>query len=430
MDITFRAEEPDLILTYVPDIEYMRAIVIHLSKGNTFNLKKTFHLELDNLLSQYSERIELLGTEQSDYMDYDDMLSFDKLEFRIGKYTGDYVFLNQSVFGIQHEFCFSKDINLKARLFVADHNISIPEKISNVFNSDIFIGGDETHPGFISFSDYELLVKKFPTSAELKHYSNSRVELILSDYFDNKYGFTQKYQKFISRRKSFASSSLTLDNHARFESSAIYQSTLHKLEQFTLLLNDFRNNLFTGTHSESFWQAYIHKVILMIYPKYIMASREITLNAINEIEDPYQRRPDFILIDTNGFVDVMDIKIPEVPVISAAPSYRNNHVPSKAFSSAIQQVEKYVYCLNQRAKENADAIQTRVSAELPADIIVRVLNPLGLLIIGRSSELSSSQLRDFELVKRQYKHLVEILTYDDILARLQNIVRMLERDLN
>ena len=188
MSISFRKNESDLVLVYVPDIADMGSLVSDLSREKSVRLRKTFNFKLENLLPQYSERIAQLGTESSGYLEYDDALHFDKLEFIIGQYIGDYVVLNQSILDINHRFCFSKSIELKARLFVADHNISIPKKMSSVFNSDIYIGGDEAQLGYVSASDYELLVKKFPTTTELKHYSNYRVELLLSDYFDDKFG--------------------------------------------------------------------------------------------------------------------------------------------------------------------------------------------------------------------------------------------------
>lgn len=32
------------------------------------------------------------------------------------------------------------------------------------------------------------------------------------------------------------------------------------------------------------------------------------------------------------------------------------------------------------------------------------------------------QKQDFELIKRQYKHIVDIMTYDDLVYRLENMV--------
>lgn len=34
--------------------------------------------------------------------------------------------------------------------------------------------------------------------------------------------------------------------------------------------------------------------------------------------------------------------------------------------------------------------------------------------------------KDFELIKRQYKHITDIMTYDDLVIRLENIVNSLK----
>ena len=37
--------------------------------------------------------------------------------------------------------------------------------------------------------------------------------------------------------------------------------------------------------------------------------------------------------------------------------------------------------------------------------------------------------RDFELIKRQYKNVADIMTYDDLLSRLQNIIDALKKQI-
>ena len=36
-------------------------------------------------------------------------------------------------------------------------------------------------------------------------------------------------------------------------------------------------------------------------------------------------------------------------------------------------------------------------------------------------------VKDFELIKRQYKHVADIMTYDDLAQRLRNIIASLEK---
>lgn len=48
--------------------------------------------------------------------------------------------------------------------------------------------------------------------------------------------------------------------------------------------------------------------------------------------------------------------------------------------------------------------------------------------MGRSNNLSRDQLFDLEIIKRQHKNIVDIMTYDDLLERLKNIIDQLSID--
>lgn len=50
--------------------------------------------------------------------------------------------------------------------------------------------------------------------------------------------------------------------------------------------------------------------------------------------------------------------------------------------------------------------------------------------MGRSNHFNEQQKSDFELIKRQYKHIAEIMTYDDLLHRIDNIIAALSQQLN
>lgn len=56
------------------------------------------------------------------------------------------------------------------------------------------------------------------------------------------------------------------------------------------------------------------------------------------------------------------------------------------------------------------------------------MNPQGILLLGRSKEFTLQQRTDFELIKRQYKHIAEILTYDDLVQRINNIISALSKE--
>ncbi|NLJ74133.1 MAG: DUF4263 domain-containing protein, partial [Firmicutes bacterium] len=50
------------------------------------------------------------------------------------------------------------------------------------------------------------------------------------------------------------------------------------------------------------------------------------------------------------------------------------------------------------------------------------INPGALIIMGRENKLTPAQLKDFEVIKRKYKNVIDIITYDELLARLKHII--------
>ena len=119
-------------------------------------------------------------------------------------------------------------------------------------------------------------------------------------------------------------------------------------------------------------------------------------------------------------------KKPGVQVLTKQASYRNNYVPVRDFAGAIQQIEKYIFCLTSLEKSQK-AVLEKLGELLPTGILPEIVNPQGILLLGRSINFNPQQKRDFELIKRQYKNIADIMTYDDLAQRLKNIISSLKQ---
>lgn len=172
------------------------------------------------------------------------------------------------------------------------------------------------------------------------------------------------------------------------------------------------------TIDEKQWQEKIHNILQLLYPKYICCAREIKFYGGKK-----DKQPDFLLVDANGFVDILEIKKADIRMLT---QYRNNYVATREISGAIQQIEKYIFCLNSSDKAKED-VSKKLTEFLPAGVEVKIVNPQGVLLAGRSNEFTDEQKKDFELIKRQYKHVADIMTYDDLAQRLRNIIASLEK---
>ena len=176
---------------------------------------------------------------------------------------------------------------------------------------------------------------------------------------------------------------------------------------------------------EEVWQKQIHGLLRLLYPKYIAGVREVVIKGV----DRHEKRPDFLLVDANGYIDILEIKKPNVQILTKQSSYRNNYVPVRELAGAIQQIEKYIYCLNVWGTEGEKVLQKQLSEKLPNNVMPKVINPQGILLLGRSEQFNQQQKNDFELIKRQYKHIADIMTYDDLIQRIDNILAALNMEI-
>lgn len=427
MNIRFEILDECLVLFYQPDTRDVASLVkqlkdVRLSEYR-YPIKSCFWVTYDDLYP-----LVLIDDYIEDANSY--FTDTNEVAFCVGFFEDGYIKFNSAITKTVHDFFFVSNIPFRASFFVKDNYISILKGIDRVIENDLYVDIENLNtPNHITFEYFQYVVNNFPGTTELRHYSNMRLSAIFADLEDNSAEYLRKYDKFIATRKSVSRVKTLNETHPQIISSSLFEGSLYKLEQFKVLLSDFDTRLNKEQHDESFWQEYVHNIIPFLFPKYIVSIREIVFDKIDEVEDEHNRKPDFILIDTSGFVDVMDIKVPEIELISNKVVYRNNHYPLKSFSGSVVQVEKYIYCLNQAPKINVKKIIEKSRGLLPEDIKVRIINPIGLLIAGRSPNSDVHRLRDFELIKRQYKNVVEIMTYDDILNRLKNITVSLERDI-
>lgn len=93
--------------------------------------------------------------------------------------------------------------------------------------------------------------------------------------------------------------------------------------------------------------------------------------------------------------------------------------------------EKYLFHLSKWGVEGERELTSRYGARLPAGLQIRVTNPKALLLLGRDRRpdgkpvLTDTQSFDLEVIKRKYANMMDIVTYDDLLRRLDRILASL-----
>lgn len=398
--IKFKKNESKLILIYESDSE-IEWLFQKFMDNESHTIRNTFTFDESHLISKREDENSFKNIYNRDY----------SVEFLFGKLKGDFYELDSKVLGISNKVFLYKEIDIKTDLFIAVNNISIFSRIDKLLSEDIFIGGDFDYS--MPEEEFRNLLRMFPNSYELKKYSEARLATVLRNYFDATVDGESKFNKYMNNRISKYGENLsnTLKTYELDKFQAIHK----KLDE---MLNDENN------YNERQWQKEILDIILLLFPKYIFVFEEVS---IRDTYNDTNRSIDYLLLDSTGNVDIVEIKKPFDNCIITKSKYRDNFIPLRELSGTVMQIEKYIFYLNKWGKFGEKKLIEQYKDKLPSSIKVHITNPNGLIIMGREKGLTESQLLDFEVIKRKYKNVIDIITYDDLLKRLSFTIEQIEK---
>ena len=342
-------------------------------------------------------------------------------EFRFGVLLEDYIVISGRILGISNDVHISSDIKISRKLFAAERNISVFSKLTSLLNHSepVVIGGDrkDAIPGAV----FEELIEKFPNSYELDRYAEARVSTILSQYIDGMKDARGRYESYLN--KKLASKQAT-----KIDLKFIKEL---EIEKYIIIRDLIQDALNTRTNmSEGEWQTLMLSFLLLLFPKYIKVLENVAINDCYSAPGKTTRRfIDVALVDANGNLDVIEVKKPFEDKILRKNQYRDNSIPTAELSGSIMQAEKYLFHLSKWGIKGETALTAKYAAELPAGMNLRISNPKAIIVVGRDqiggNNMRGDQLLDFEIIKRKYANMIDIITYDDLLRRLTNTISAL-----
>ncbi|WP_407498460.1 Shedu immune nuclease family protein [Elizabethkingia anophelis] len=307
-------------------------------------------------------------------------------------------------------FFFHKDIDFKSEYFIAETKLSVLKQIDELVMENIYIGGKEEKS--MPLESFIKMIDEFPTTYEKKMYAEARVSSIIKNYFETTKDSELKFQKYLNTKTSKTGKKL----------QKIFQDyELQKFQTIQKKLNEMLKS--ENEYSEDQWQNEILEIILFLYPKYIFSFKSVYVKA-----DKNRRRfLDYMLVDSNGNIDVIEIKKPFENAIMTHSLYRGNYTPHKDLTGTIMQLEKYIYHLSRYGSTGERNLTSKYKDQLPEGLEIKIINPKGIIIMGRDINLNAEQRNDFEIVRRKYKNVVDIITYDDLLRRLNYTIEQIQR---
>jgi hypothetical protein len=385
-----------LVLAYRPrdDDDWVQR---KFDRGEELKIKGTYHLTKGDLLPNMVGKAE------------EDLSEDTPLRFGIGRLRGEYYIVDDHVLDIGTPVWLHKDCNITWKWFSAERRVSVLGVIAQLRPTRIVIGGPQ--PDAIPVEEYERLLRRFPTSHELRRYSLARVGAVVREYLDIEVDAERAYQKYVNKLIEAPAADLT--------------QPFRKIdaEKFLLLHRRLEKMLNAEeSYSEARWQTEILQIVRLLNPRYIHSFEKVKIRGLDA---GTAREIDIMLIDASGNIDLVEIKKPFGKSIVSQGTYRDNHIPLRELSGSIMQIEKYIYYLNRWGERGEQALTRRLADKLPDGFQIRITSPTGIVIIGRDRDLSPSQRRDLEIVKRKYKNVADILTYDDLLRRIGFVLQQL-----
>ncbi|MDI1261145.1 Shedu immune nuclease family protein [Aquabacterium sp.] len=399
--VEFDISDNELHLVYRPrdNTSWVREM---FGRGDELLVKGTFHLTSQDLVEEAA----------ADATDDDDditRLDDDRLVFAIARAEGEYFRFKPEILGFETPVLLHRDARPDWKWFSAERKVSILGVIQSLGLERIVIGGPDSDA--IPIPEYERLLGQFPTPHELRRYVQARVGTVIRQYTEPKIDAEALLNAYVDQRTTATAPNLEAP-FIDFD-VAKYAFALDRLQ--AMLTNE------AGT-SEAQWQLEIVEIILLLNPRYIKAFTEVRLW---DADASTWRRIDILLVDASGNVDVIEIKKPMGKPIMLPARYRDHHLPMRDLVGAMGQVTHYLRHLNRWSLAGEDYLTRLLSAKLPAGFKIRIINPSGIVIMGRSHALSEAQRREFEVLRRDSKGVADIITYDDLLARLQAVLDQL-----
>ena len=317
------------------------------------------------------------------------------------------------VFGCKQDILLANSMRLDWRLFCVgyERRTSVIKRISSILDDSetlIVIGGEDDEA--IPEKTFKDLLGAFPTTAILERYGEAQIESYIQDYLSLKKDYGAHYMRSLERKRTKTIFELGSPNIDIGRAAALHDA----LSRLYDLLGQGESV------SEESWQRGILSILPVLFPQYVAV---IPKAKIKDTLAGKEREIDFLLVDASGNADVLEIKKAfDKRNLLMRTLYRENKVPARELSGGIMQIEKYIHLLLNWGQEGEKTLTRKHSNLLPEGLKIRFVNPKGILLMG-NCEFSNTEQRDFDLIRRQYSHTADIITYPDLLRRLE---RMLE----
>lgn len=161
--------------------------------------------------------------------------------------------------------------------------------------------------------------------------------------------------------------------------------------------------------TEAFWQEWFSR------NKWVLGSDY--LNILPERDIDAHDIADYLMRSIDGFVDVVEIKRPDLP-FWAGPDSHGNYYPASQLTAAISQCLNYLYRIE--LQSNSVEFMERVDD-------TKTVKPQCMLVYGRSDDWDEDKMKALRILNAAYNQL-HIMTYDQLLTRAKQLLGTTDTD--
>ncbi|OGE80973.1 MAG: hypothetical protein A3E98_03080 [Candidatus Doudnabacteria bacterium RIFCSPHIGHO2_12_FULL_48_11] len=185
---------------------------------------------------------------------------------------------------------------------------------------------------------------------------------------------------------------------------------VHRKKVIDELKNRLSNSTFSETAGDDFWQKWIYKHNWLFGINYETPIEKQKINITGIM-------PDYLFPTLDGFVDILEIKLPIPEIVEEDSGHPGSWIWSKEANQAIGQVVNYLGEIDRQRFE----IQNEIKRVYEKECLM--LKPRAFILIGQSKGWNVYKKEALRKLNHSL-HGIEILTYSDLLDRGESFVKI------
>lgn len=251
--------------------------------------------------------------------------------------------------------------------------------------------------------------------SELKKVDKQLPEVLttVSGKVRNKVAILEEASKTLSNIRSLKNKNKTL----KYALQNIQEESI--LSFYRQSLDELRQRLtstYHETRGKNSWQKWVYENRWLFGIQY--------LTPIQKEKIGFDNIPDFLFPTLDGFLDILEIKIPTFDVIREDPSHASSYAWCPDTNRAIGQVVNYIQNMELNQLLLKERINDKYGKQYP--IPIQPLKPRAFILVGESSDWNSQKKKAFRTLNYAF-HGIEIITYTDLIIRGESIISMFEK---